>query len=479
MFQTDHIKRRLSLLMLSMIIIATSSGCGGDLKSQINAEGVWELAREAYIYAFPIVLLDATAKTSTNTEQATRQKAPVNQLIHVGQLSDANSKTVVTPNADTIYSSSFLDLSGDAVVFHKPASDRFLSVEMMDAYTNCIAVMGTGGDTQDARTYLITGPNFNGGVPVGLTQIKMPTNNGWMLIRTLINDENDLPNVYALQGGMRLLPLRYYLDDETGYIPESGTYSPENDFIPVQHVLEMTPQEFFTQANKLMELNAPAPEDAPLMARLAGIGVGVGLNFDVSALGGDIQQAWADMLGGLQDLLTQESEPFMEEMGIWTFWGEPIAEFGTEYAYRALVALGGLGANPVYTAIYPRADMDTSGAVLNGSKQYRIRFAPNMLPPTKEYGFWSITAYGEDNFLIDNELNRYLINDRSDVVYNDDGSLDILLQAQPPEDEAMTGNWLPVKEEQFHLYMRIYLPDESVFNGKWEMPTIEQINDTL
>jgi hypothetical protein len=81
--------------------------------------------------------------------------------------------------------------------------------------------------------------------------------------------------------------------------------------------------------------------------------------------------------------------------------------------------------------------------------------------------------------LIDNELNRYLINDRSDVVYNDDGSLDILLQAQPPEDEATMGNWLPVKEEQFHLYMRIYLPDESVFNGKWEMPTIEQINDTL
>ncbi len=444
-------------------------------RAKTNSEDAWELAREAYVYALPLVLVDATAKASTNTETATPQKAPVNQFIHASQLLHAGSKMVVTPNVDTIYSSSFLDLSSDAMVFHKPASDRFLAAELMDAYTNCVALMGTGSDTDDAKTYLLTGPDFKGSVPKGLTEIKVPTNNAWLLIRSLINDEADMPNVRALQDGMRLIPLSHYLSGEGEYKPEPGTYSPEYDYVPIQHVLKMTPQEFFTKANELMKLNPPAPNDADLLKRFAGINVGAGLDFDVSVLGGGAQKAWADMLEGMRERLTNDSAEFIRQMGAWTFWGEPIAEFGTEYDYRALIALAALAANPVRAAIYPRANTDSSGAVLDGTKQYRIRFKKGMLPPTGEQGFWSITAYGENDFLIDNELDRYLINDRSDVVYNADGSLDILLSSTPPKDKAMLNNWLPVKAEQFHLYMRIYLPDESVFNGDWEMPLIERV----
>ena len=89
-----------------------------------------------------------------------------------------------------------------------------------------------------------------------------------------------------------------------------------------------------------------------------------------------------------------------------------------------------------------------------------------------EYGFWSVTAYGEDNFLIDNEIGRYSINDRSDAKYNDDGSLDILIGVYPPEDETLMGNWLPVKEEPFHLHLRIYLPQSEVLDGEWATPDI-------
>ncbi|MFR8312943.1 MAG: DUF1214 domain-containing protein [Ruminococcus sp.] len=74
-------------------------------------------------------------------------------------------------------------------------------------------------------------------------------------------------------------------------------------------------------------------------------------------------------------------------------------------------------------------------------------------PQVLEGGFWSVTAYGDDDFLIDNPIDRYCINDRSGLKANDDGSVDVILSKDAPED---TTNWLPVGDGGFHLYMRIY-----------------------
>ncbi|MCL1893261.1 MAG: DUF1214 domain-containing protein [Holophagaceae bacterium] len=165
-----------------------------------------------------------------------------------------------------------------------------------------------------------------------------------------------------------------------------------------------------------------------------------------------------------------DSLKFTLRMGQWNLWGDPIAKFGTEYSYRALIAQAGIGANPVTSAIYPSTRIDRTGEPLDGKNAYIIHF--DSVPPVGEYGFWSVTAYGEDNFLIDNEINRYSINDRNQVKFNDDGSLDILVQAYPPEDKTMAGNWLPVKEDSFHLHLRIYLPHSDVLDSKWAMPEI-------
>jgi len=440
-----------------------------------KTQDIWETVADAYTFTFPLVLMDATAKASTNTEDATDSKAPVNQLIHSRHLANAASKAVVTPNVDTVYTQSFLDLSGDALVFHKPDADRFLSVELLDAYTNSAAILGTGGDTQAAETYLITGPDFSGKIPDGLIRVSMPTNSGWMLVRTVVDNEGDLENVYALQAEMELIPLAAFLDGDVDYIPPKGNYDPGNDFVPVEHVLGMDPSEYFDLANSLMEHNAPSKADAPALESFSEISVGPGLAFDPSVLGEDAQQRWNEMLEGLEENWMRQSGEFTKQMGAWTFLGEPIAEFGTEYAFRALVALGGLGANPVSVAIYPKSETTDNGDTLDGANNYIIHFGQDMIPPVEEYGFWSVTAYGNDDFLIDNPLNRYLINDRSDVTYNDDGSLDIFVQADPPEENSDGNNWLPVVEGPFHLYLRIYLPGENIFNGEWQAPNVTMV----
>jgi hypothetical protein len=124
-------------------------------------------------------------------------------------------------------------------------------------------------------------------------------------------------------------------------------------------------------------------------------------------------------------------------------------------------------------AIYPKAYEDSDGETLSGSNAYIIHFDKDALPPTQANGFWSITAYGSDNLLIDNALNRYCINDRSGFALNEDGSLDILVQSSPPE-AAKQINWLPVDGDDFHLFMRIYLPQKAVLDGHWSAPTIKK-----
>ena len=128
----------------------------------------------------------------------------------------------------------------------------------------------------------------------------------------------------------------------------------------------------------------------------------------------------------------------------------------------------GLGANTVDVAIYPKTDADITGETLTGEKTYTLHF--ETLPPVLEGGFWSITAYDEENFLIDNPINRYCINDRSDFQRNEDGTLDIVLSKEAPEN---TSNWLPVSDGQFHLFMRIYLPDMAALDD-WQPPVIRQ-----
>lgn len=470
--------KKIIMVAIGACALCVLGGCSQSQdakKSTPSASETWDIVADAYTFTLPLMMMDATSAFSTNTVEATSEKAPTNQLYHAAHLADSTSKMVVTPNVDTIYSQCWMNLSEEPLVFHKPAADRFLSVEILDYYTNSVAILGTGGDTQEARTYLITGPGWEGVVPDGLVQVEIPTNGAWLLVRTLIDGQDDMANVQALQEQMQVALLSDYA--QTGFMHEApkGSYSSDYDYVPVEHVLSMDPQSYFSRANELMVDNPPTAADAAMVERMATIGVGPGLTFDFESLGADGKEQWVKMLEGMRTQLEDESLPFMKSLGIWHFFGEPIAEFGTAYAYRASVALEGFGANPVSVAIYPRAEQDENGAVLNGENSYRVHFEKDQLPPVGQYGFWSITAYGDDDFLIDNELDRYCINDRSGVVLNEDGSLDLYVQAEAPKDEALRANWLPIGEGGFHLYLRIYIPSDMILQGAWQPPTVNKV----
>ena len=406
------------LSLLTLLSCGLLSACSAK-KTQPDTpdtETVWETVSEAYIYAFPLVLTDATKTLSTNTDGTMTGRAPINQFNHAQKLADASFRTVVTPNVDTVYSQAWLDISTEPMIYVLPETDRFCNVQLLDAWTNTAAVLDKAG------AYAIALPGWEGELPDGVTRVDVPTATVWSITRTVLSGNEDLPNVYAIQEQMQLLPLSAYVQGGE-YAAPQGAYKEENDFVPINKVLSMTPAEFFNTANALMQVNPPADADEELLKKLSAINVGAGKTF---------------------------------------------GDFGTEYTYRAMVALVGLGANTVDVAIYPKTAVDETGAALTGEKTYTLHF--ETLPPTLEGGFWSVTAYGEDDFLIDNSIDRYCINDRSDFKLNADGTLDIILSKDAPED---TSNWLPVSDGEFHLFMRIYVPDMTALDS-WQPPVIRE-----
>lgn len=464
--------------MLSGCAVDTSNEVPEDENTGTQDEGtgthdeaaLYETLENAYIYTLPLMIAHATNTKMTNTEEATTVQAPPNQFIHARRLANAQSKNVVTPNVDTIYSQVYLNLSEDAVVMELPKTDRFCMAEVMDAYTNCVSLIDAGKFTDASEIYIFTGKSFSGEIPEGMKEIKCPTDLVWVLIRTISYSEED-EQVHAIQEQMHVAALSQYLGGQRDG-KDKGTFREENNFIPVEYVKGLSIEEYFAKANELMRENPPAKEDSAILAEISEIGVGPGLTFDVSVFGDGVEKEWKTLVENITQLCIKRSSQFVVQNGIWSYWGSPIAEFGTEYEYRALIALVGLGANPVSAAIYPRANNDSDGDRLNGQQNYILHFDADSIPKTKENGFWSVTAYNSsDNLLIDNEADRYCINDRSDVVYNEDGSLDIYIQAEKP-DADKEKNWLPVGDGEFHLYLRVYFPTEEMVENQCKMPVI-------
>ncbi len=468
-----HFKFICWLLLLSVPLF-TLVGCGKSSPVKSTADAL----SDAYIFSFPLVTMSVTMQNATNTVEGTSKKAPINQLHHAATLASAAFREVVTPNVDTLYSQAFIDLNDGPLVFVKPASDRYCSAQFLDSWTNSVSIAGSGGtvDSHAEQVWILLRQDDRETViPNGAREARFSGNLGWIICRTLCMNEDDLKNVRAIQERMRLLPLTAYLAGGT-YVPPAGTYDPQYDYVPVERVVGMSPEEFFREANRLMVENPPVSDDKAMVDTIGSVGVGPGLPFDVSILGSDessVAAAWKNLMSKVSKRVAESSQKFFVHWGPWQYLGEPIAEFGTEYDYRAMVALKGLGANPVSAAIYASANKDSDGVPLKAGSHYRVHFEKGALPPVLEDGFWSITAYGDDNFLIPNSLNRYSISDRTPLVFNSDGSLDLLLQPEAPQDDdPLRANWLPTGNGGFHLFLRIYCPDRDRIGVNWEAPTI-------
>jgi hypothetical protein len=430
-------------------------------------------AVDAWLYGYPLLSVDVTARQSTNVAAPRGFQAPINQIASLRAFPDASFTSVVAPNVDTLYSSAFLDLAAGPLVFQWPdMGDRYFLFPILDGWSDVVASPGSRTTGKGAGTLVIAGPDWDGGTPAGIdlpagtTGVRMPTDLAWMIGRIYCSGTpEDYAAVHAIQDQLKLVPLSAW---GGAYAPPAGTVDPAVDMTaaPVEQVNGMAAADYFGRLAALMGVNPPAPADAPLLSRMAALGIEPGTPFDLGALDSAVQAALdAAPAGGLAKLPEGAASAGKTENG-WLVLLHG-GDYGTDYLLRAYVALLGLGANLPADALYPDAQTDSAGQPLDGTGTYVVHFASE--PPVK--GFWSLTAYTKERFLVPNALNRYALRGNDPLVKNADGSFDLYLQAESPGKDK-EANWLPVPAAAFSMTLRAYWPEEAMIDGTWKLPTI-------
>jgi hypothetical protein len=123
-------------------------------------------------------------------------------------------------------------------------------------------------------------------------------------------------------------------------------------------------------------------------------------------------------------------------------------------------------------AMYWTTSGDGAGHTLSGAHDYITHFPPGGLPPNN--AFWSLTMGDAQNRFVANPINRYSVSDRSGLVPNADGSVDIYLQNTAPAGHE--SNWLPAPSGNFILWLRVYIPGAAILNGEYMVPPIVEVS---
>ena len=463
------------LLTVLFVSLATLAGPTQAQEDKAKEEEAAKLGVEAVVYGFPLVIVDVTKRVQTNVEEPNHSgHAPVNQFSNFLKYPTAAYKDVVRMNVDTLYSFAWLDLSKEPIILSVPDTDgRYYLMPVLDAYTNVFVSPGKRTTGTKAGHFAIVGPDWKGELPDGVKELKSPTNTAMIAGRTQANGPADYEAVNAIQKQYKLTPLSAF---GKPYTPPKGQVDPTIDTKtpPIEQVGKMTAETFFKTLATLLKSNPPPAADAPMLAKLAKIGIMPGEDFDMSKLDPATAKGLEKCVPMALAKLQVAAKKTGKRVNGWNILPMNLANFGTEYGERAVVALMGLGANLAKDAVYPTAFLDGDGKPLTGKNRYVIHFDKGQMPPTN--AFWSITMYNADSFFVENPLNRYNIAAWMPLKYNEDGSLDLYLQKDSPGRDK-EANWLPSPEGGFSVTMRIYWPKKSVLDGKWPPSAVKMMSE--
>jgi hypothetical protein len=436
------------------LISAAARACRADSTTNPDADQACVGATIAYVWGFPLVTLMRLRRRLACV-------TATNQLLHARTLATPSSRTVVAPNNDTLYSTTFLDLRAHPVELDlPPVRGRYANFQLMDAYTNTFADIGTLTTGAHGGRYAIIAPTWKGQLPTGLTRVVAPTPDVWLLGRTEVRGQKDLTAVHALQDRYRVTALT----STTGRSVPDAPAVPAT-CTPTTPPVAATGLALFDEISRDMAADPPPATDGTTVAAMAAAGIGPGRRPSATT---DAQvHAGYERALRLGPQLVQGADNQIATSTGWHY-GKVVGTYGTDFEARAAVAQSGLGANlPTQAVYFNISTILATGAA--GTTTWVLHFAPGQLPPVTADGFWSVTMYDPRRFLVPNPIDRYSIGDRTPgVVYGTDGSLDIYVSVSAPRGHA--ANWLPAPDGQFSLSLRLYAPEPGA-ETTWEPPT--------
>jgi hypothetical protein len=451
-------------------------------KEQISPDEAKQIAKEAYVYGFPLVVNYKTMYNYTLNEKSHEYKAAFNEKSCEARVFTPNDKSIVTPNSDTPYCMFWLDIKNDPIVLSVPEirDDRYYSFQFIDLYTHNFAYLGTLTSGDKAGKYLIAKQGWKGEKPEEISDILYSeTDLFFVIVRTQLMNVKDLSNVQAIQDQYQIQELSSFLGKEP--------FKSEK----IENYIEWNDGDEFSAAslnymNFMLNLTSPVATEIELRNKFAKLGIGTEKGFDIDSFDEETQNAIEEgVKEGLKEMTDFAASVSKDPLASAKIYGtrdfltqSAINNYDADnfYLMRAVAAQLGLYGNSAQEATYPGYLMEAPGVPYDASKNnYTLTFQKNEFPPVK--AFWSISMYdGKTQLFIDNELNRYLLtsNMLDDFTYNDDGSLTFYVQNEAPED-ALKSNWLPAPDGPFYVIMRLYGPKEEALSGEWVNPPLVKV----
>ena len=314
-------------------------------------------AKLAWLYTLPLIEIAAVRARGLSVGSR------MNAFGHMRNLADHTSRAVTTPNNDTLYSTAQIDLSqGPVSITLPPAGERYISLQLMDAYSNSFAVLGTRTTGPEGGTFTLVGP---GEAAEGPNVVRAPTRHVWALARVLVEGPHDLEAARAVQHGVsaqgpEVAPPPAFANRGAGWA------------------------DYFRTASQLLTLNPPPVTDRAMLARMAPLGLGEG--FDPSRFSPEeAQQIEAGAAEARREARGGGGLVGGQAIEGWTYPNPRLGDFGQDYGLRATVALGGLAALPVVEASYFRAIGPMPRGLFDGGRLWRLHFAAQAHLPVDSF----------------------------------------------------------------------------------------------
>jgi hypothetical protein len=468
---------------LAAITVATTKS--GPVLAQTSAArpgflGAKDIAEAGFIFGLPIVMNYGVMYEYAVDRNSGQFKAPFNQIKNEPNVFTYKDTAVVTPNSDTPYSLGWLDLRAEPVVLSVPAVDpkRYYSIQLCDGNTYNYGYVGSRATGSEAGDYMVVGPDWRGATPPGIKKVfQSSTQLSIVIYRTQLFNPEDLDNVKKVQAGYKVQALSAYLKQP------SPPPAPAIDFPKIDKELVKT--NFFEFLDFALQF-APAQEnEKDIRAQLARIGIGPGRTFNFKDL--PLEQKLEIGLGMKEgdrkvDEAVANAGKAINGWRVTSLPGDS-AHYNGNWLMRAAAAKAGIYGNDPAEATYPLTRIDSDGQPLDGSKyNYTLTFPPGQQPPVNS--FWSLTMYdGKTQFLIENPINRYLINSPMlpSMKTNADGSLTLYIQNKSPGADKES-NWLPAPNGPIYLVMRLYWPKTTppsilpAGEGTWQPPGVKRVS---
>jgi hypothetical protein len=437
------------------------------------------LAEQAYVYGLPIVMNYAVMYEYAVDKDSGQFKAPFNEIKNEARVFTYEDTAVVTPNSDTPYSFLWMDLRAEPMVLSVPAveKDRYYAVQLEDGNTFNYGYIGSRATGNEAGDYMVVGPDWKGETPPGIKKVfRSSTQFSSAIYRTQLFDPADMPNVEKIQAGYKAQPLSSYLNRP------APPAAPEIEFPKINKELAKT--QFFDYLDFALQFAPPAENEKEIRDKLATISVRDGKRVSFQ----DLPEEYKREIGlGMEDgeakieefLTTAQKDVNGWKLG--SYFGDR-EFFNGNWLLRAAGAKAGIYGNDAVEATYPMTRVDADGETLDGGKHnYTLTFPAGQLPPVN--AFWSVTMYdGKTQLLIENPIDRYLINSPMlpDMKKGEDGSLTLYIQKESPGEDKES-NWLPAPGGPIYLVMRLYWPKTEapsvlpVGEGTWQPPGVVRV----